>query len=273
MQIYKNIPLMLALIMMGCEQKLPADAASENAGQVTGNTAGIPTPATPVAIADAELNAIVKQVMTEQYGSYDVKQACWDYVAKANDADQHYCMKPSMPKLIESKNGRAIYFYTFNRTDINDNPAYQYGAVHSGLMGAYKLSVDAAGDWKYASLNKDMDFGSMGYCGCSDAKFVKLGAADYYGWMFTSGGTWQGITVANHEIVAPQGDTFKNISRVPRIREDEQDISYEIKLVDSDNTKKIFPLLVSKQKNAAQVEELLVNFDENEWVYSLPKNF
>jgi hypothetical protein len=277
MKLQKNLLPILVLLMAGCTEKAPsAQATIENDKQDP--TKLEPESPDPVAVenmslSDAQLDVIVQKVMAEQYGeSYNSKHGCWDYAIDASGDKTRYCMKSMETELVDTKSGKILYFYAANKADITDDSNYQYSAVDSGLMGAFKLSIDGSGNWKYLSINNAMDFGTMGSCGCYKAKFSRLGADDY-GWMFISGGMWQGLMVSNHEIVAPKADSFMNVSRIPHVREEDQDSKYTIKLVDTDTNKKMFPLLVSKQKTGSVVENLTVEFDPIASVYSLPSNF
>jgi hypothetical protein len=268
---YIKLPMLLVLIA-GCQKEAPA--VVDDVVEAKSNIAAGDTPAVVANdISDDQMGVIVKKIMDEQYGArFNEKYQCWDYVA-ANLDDKQYCMKPGVATLVNAKTGKAIYFHASSRADIADDPAYAYGAVDPGLLGAFKLSMDGSGTWKSAASNKAMEFGSIGNCGCDQARFLKLGNGDFYGWTFSSGGTWQGITVLNYAIVAPQGDGFANISSIPEIREEDQEATYQIKVVDTDADKKVFPLLVSKQSKGQAAQELLVPFDDNRKVYKLPDNF
>jgi len=271
----RYIELSLLLLLVTACQKETSKAGNDIAldkDRATTNESGVVSPKAN-GISEDQMAMIVMNVMDEQYGKkFNEKYQCWDFVA-TDIEDKQYCMKPSTAKLVSSKTGKSIYFYAANRADISDDLAYSYSSVDPGLFGAFKLLIDESGAWSYAAASKAMDFGSMGQCGCDQAEFLKLGAGDYYGWMFSSGGIWQGIAVLNYEIVAPLNGVFANISKIPEIREEDQDTTYQIKLDDSDATKKAFPLLVSKQKNGKAQEKLLVPFDETIKVYSLPDNF
>lgn len=270
---YIKLPMLLVLIA-GCQKETPAvadDAAEGKKSSINASDNAVVVVTND--ISDDQMAVIVKKVMDEQYGAkFNEKYQCWDYVA-ANLDDKQYCMKPSVATLVNAKTGKAIYFHASGRADIADDPAYAYGAVDPGLLGAFKLSMDGSGTWKSVASNKAMEFGSLGNCGCDEARLLKLGNGDFYGWTFSSGGIWQGIVVLNHAIVAPQGDGFSNISSIPEIREEDQETIYKIKVVDTDADKKVFPLLVSKQIKGQAVQELIVPFDDNKKVYKLPNNF
>jgi hypothetical protein len=277
MRLQKNLLPICVLLIAGCTEKAPSALATVDNDQQDPTTLEAESPnivaGGKASLSGAQLDVIVQKVMTEQYGeSYNSKHGCWDYAVDVSGDKTQYCMKPMATELVDTKSGKVLYFYAANKSDITDDASYQYSAVDSGLMGAFKLSIDATANWKYLSINKAMDFGTMGSCGCGEAKFSRLGADDY-GWMFTSGGMWQGVMVSTHEIVAPQADSFKNISRIPEVREEHQDTKYTIKLVETDANKKMFPLLVSKQKTGSAVESLTVEFDPTASVYALPSNF
>lgn len=268
----KTIALALTILMSACQQtESPTQSSPETASEITkaSEKTSSALATNHVVVSQNQLETIVKEVMNGQYGrQYDRKHDCWPY----SSGDAAYCMKPSAAKLIETKNGKAIYFYAANRSDINDDPRYGYSHAESGLMGAFKLSIDSLGSWKYSATSKAMDFGSAGYCGCDKAEFVKLGNDDYYGWVFASGGVWQGMVVSNHEIIAPKDSVFKNLSSIPEIREEEQDTRYQIKIIDS-ITDSIFPISVKKIKAGVATEERTISFDQEKWMYSLPKDF
>jgi hypothetical protein len=175
-------------------------------------------------------------------------------------------MRSHKAQWVDNAGGKTLYFIATSASDINDDLRYAYSSVNSGLMGAFEVSVDQKGGWKVLSSEKAMDFGTSGACGCEDATFVRLGRA-YYGWMFASGGVWQGIVVSNHEIVAPHDGRFKNLSAIPEIREEAQDIRYTISIVDRDQGLDVFPLLVEKLKSDKKIGDRAVDFDLEKWAY------
>ena len=267
----KLMPLALLLTLAACNQAATPESATKNAAD--SGSKPIKDPIAPKQV-DINLEEIIKAAMNQQYGAnYNAKYDCWNYVLESDDNSASYCMKPGEAHVMNVSGGKVIDFYAANRADISDNLDYGYGQVDSGLMGAFKLSVNAAGEWKYTAANKAMSFGSAGYCGCDKAELVKLSNEGLYGWMFSSGGVWQGIIVLDHEILAPNGDTFENISSIPEVREDTQDTKYEIKVVDTAAGKSVFPLLVTKLTSGKKDKELLINFDDKKRIYVLPENF
>ena len=269
----KIMLIVSSILFTSCQQQESTDKTSHIAEGVSDERiemAPNPIAAEEISFSAAQLEAIVKEVMLEQYGSeYDVKHDCWPYISGESGS---YCMKASIPTLIESKRGKELYFYAANHSDINDDPNYSYGHADPGILGAYKLSIDKSGVWKYLSTSKAMTFGSSGYCGCDNAVFLKFGNDDYYGWMFTSGGVWQGTVVSNYSIVAPKDSAFVDLSQIPEIREESQDVRYQVKVIDS-SSDNVFPLMVTKTKAGKPSEEKLISFDEKKWLYSVAQDF
>lgn len=264
---------MLLLLVAGCQKEalvVASDVAVDKSG-ITSDSKS--TAVAAESISDDRMTAMVKKVMDTQYGkSYNEKYQCWEYVASKLE-DRQYCMQAGKAILVDTGNSKVIYLHAASRADIADDPVYSYGSVDPGLLGAFKLAMDASGAWEPVASNKAMEFGSIGNCSCDQAQLLKLGDGDFYGWIFSSGGIWQGIVVLNHVIVAPQGNIFANISGIPEIRENDQDTTYKIKVVDSDAGKKVFPILVSKQRKGQAPQELVVAFDEKKKLYTLPENF
>lgn len=230
----------------------------------------------PVAHADApavDVNAIVKAVMADQYGNqYDSKHACWtfDHTGEQGNA-LTYCMSPGKPELVDTAKGRLLYVYAANRTDIQGDDRYSYEHVDPGLMGAFVVQVDAKGQWTYRSLDNAMEFGTNGYCGCNKADFVQLSAQGDYGWLFTSGGVWQGTVVTEYSILMAHKGGFVDVSRIPEVRESAQDIHYDIKVLASPAGQGLFPLQVTKSRDGATIKSFQVKFDPGTFAYALPK--
>jgi len=220
----------------------------------------------------ADLSNIVSTVMKEQYGDhYDSKHACWEYSFKSGDGRAiEYCMRPKSYELVNAPSGKQLYFYATNADDISDDSRYFYSQSDLGLMGAFKLGIDAKDEWHLLSYNKAMDYGSGGSCGCDKARFVRLNNNGDYGWMFDSGGVWQGTVVLNYSIVAAINGNFKDISSIPEIEEDAQGIKYEIQIIDGDPGDRLFPLRVTKLKSGVKDDEFIVKFNEEKNLYVLP---
>ncbi|WP_266158617.1 hypothetical protein [Dyella silvatica] len=216
---------------------------------------------------------IVEAAMKNQYGNhYDTKHSCWEFSSKSEQGNVvAYCMRPSEPELVTTAVGAQVYFYAVNANDIDHVDKYLYAPNDPGLMGAFKIQIDAKGDWTYVAFDNAMAYGTNGTCGCNKAKFVKLSNKGDYGWLFTSGGVWQGTVVADYSILVARGDGFADISSIPEITEAAQDIKYEVKVSDGATGDAMFPLLVTKKKSGVEVDSFLVKYDSKKKVYALPK--
>jgi len=210
--------------------------------------------------------------MDVQYGSqYDTKHACWAFVHTNEQGDAAtYCMRPGNPELVDSTKGKQLYFYAANAYDIPDDTRYAYSQSDPGLMGAFKIQLDTKGGWTYLALDNAMDFGTTGYCGCNKASFVKLSNQGDYGWLFVSGGIWQGAVVADYSIVMAHRTKFVDISKIPQTRAAHQDVRYEVKVASDYLGPGLFPLNVIKIKGNMRVNEFQVGFDSKKFAYLLP---
>lgn len=264
--------VMLALLagLQACDRMSSANesakAAPEAPVAAAPAAAIVDAPASP-ALSPAEIDRIVAEAMRQRYADgRDDKHDCWLVSRESGDEQTDYCMRPGPAKVVDTSAGRRLYFYAYSVADINDDLRFSYDAVDSGLMGAFELSIAPDGAWTAVAAENAMDFGTAGVCGCQNAEFAKLGA-DYYGWKFVSGGMWQGVIVSNHEIVAPHDGRFKNLSAIPEIREEAQDVRYRIEVVDSDAARDVYPLRVEKMRSDKKVGERVVEFDREKWMY------
>jgi len=267
--------LAVALLSAACSQAatpVAAEAAHGAPSPAPGtlaSTNGSQSGHTSTASPADRASSIVKAVMEQQYGeNFEAKLGCWTYSAELPGGSQDFCMKPGAPSFVRSDGTEYLYFYAYSRSDIDD-AAYSYGHATPGLMGAFRVRVDSAAQWKLMAASKEMMFGSVGNCGCQEARFVRLGR-DLYGWQFASGGVWQGIAVFNHNLVAPHDGKFVDVSAIPQVAEDEQDVEYGIVVDDSDKDAPAYPLLVTKSMADGKKEDLKVSFDQQKWQYTLP---
>ena len=252
-----------------CKPSVPEAAPP----QAIASTAAAPSAVKAPGAAEADVSRIVADVMRQQYpGGYDEKHGCWAFSRESGDGRAEYCMRSHPPQWAGDEDARSLYFIASSANDISDDPRYAYGSVDPGLMGAFQVSIGPDGGWKLVAAEKAIDFGTAGACGCEDAKFVRLGRA-YYGWMFASGGMWQGIVVSNHEIVAPHNGGFKNLSAIPEIREEAQDVRYTVAIVDSNQEADVFALKVEKLESDRKTGERTVDFDRDTWAYQTIGDF
>lgn len=233
-------------------------------------------PGTTVAAGTSDRDVVraIHSGMDDQYGAshYNAKYGCWDIEVKGEGArSTQYCMTPGKPYVVTENGQASLYFLAYNRSDITGDADYSYSQSHLGLMGAFKAIRDAkAGKWTFVAVDKAMDYGAGGACGCADADFLSLGTTRH-GWIFTSGGNWQGALVLNYAIVTDFDGKFYDVSSIPRVREDAQDIKYELRVTDSRQAQPMFPLVVTKTKDGKAIDEISVPFDPAKRVYALPK--
>lgn len=218
-------------------------------------------------VASSQIDAIVVEIMNQQYEDHNAEGNCWNFKYRDGEQDVDYCMAPAKPELV-GQFGRTMYLRVSNRTDADG----AFDATTPGLMGAFQVAIESNGQWRYVAKSSALPFGTLGYCGCDKAKFVQLGI-DYYGWVFTSGGTWQGATVSNHEVVAPHEGIFKDLSDVPEIREDDQDSIYSIEVAAEPRQGGMKSLKVTKTMSGKVQAERLIPFDQARWEYRMPELF
>lgn len=221
-------------------------------------TAAMPT--------ETEMGSIVRAVMGQQYGNFDPSHDCWEYAIE--NESPRYCMASGPARWVHAGNETLLFFYAYSRPDTE--PGDTYSAADPGVMGAFALKLGSVPRWNYVAIEKAMTFGTNGYCGCDQAKFVKLDRHGRYGWLFASGGVWQGIVVSNYSIVAPMGEGFEDLSAIPEVTEEEQDARYVIEVVETPTGDGLFPLRVTKTKDGSAARGFLVEFDAVRGRYALP---
>lgn len=215
--------------------------------------------------------AFIKAVMDDQYGSnYDPSHGCWSFSHATDQGDTvDYCMRPGAGQLVDTPKGRQLYFYAANIVDI-DSTRYAYGNTQPGLMGAFKILLDGKGGWTYMATENAMEFGTGGNCGCEQARFLKFSTRGDYGWLFASGGVWQGTVASDYDIVIARGAGFADISRVPQVKEGAQDVKYVVDLAAQPATNSWFPLVVTKTSRGGRTQKLLAQFNVASFAYELP---
>ena len=260
------VVMAIALALAGCKAEAPSPASSAPAQPPpTTATSSIPVP--DVRLADE----IVAHLLKEEYGGQpDSSGGCTPYVWQSDAGEVRYCMQAAEPEIVPVGTAYDLYVRTFSRLDAEGSDAYD--AITPGLMGAFRVRVDPDGQWRVLDAAKAMAFGTMGFCGCDRAAFVRLGP-ERYGWMFTSGGTWQGVTVTSHDIVAPRDGGFIDLSAIPEIREDAQDTTYSIRVLEGQSDQQLWPLEVSKKVAGRPPELRRVSIDAETGLYRLPDGF
>jgi len=257
---------MLAKGVMALGLLLPLQSAAAGPVNGTGKTF-------PGGVTDKDVAQLIHAIMNEQYGAskYSAKYACWDIELDDNDGSStQYCMKSGQSHVVSEGGTTTLYFLSYNRSDIAGELDYSYSQANLGLMGSFKaIHDDKTHQWIYVAGDKAMEYGAGGACGCTDAKLVTIGT-NRHGWIFTSGGDWQGTLVLNYAIVTDFDGKFLNVSAIPRIREGEPDVKYDLHVADSHQTQAMFPLTVTKAKGGKKIEDIDVPFDMSKRIYALP---
>ncbi|MGA7177991.1 MAG: hypothetical protein WBX11_00190 [Thiobacillaceae bacterium] len=225
----------------------------------------------------APADDLISAVMKGRYvAGYVSARHCWLYVDKEYG---RYCVKPLKSEWVESGDRRRLYLLTSGvpiNADgtIDDLPAH----VLPGLVGAFALVKGLDGKPRYLAATDALMFGSFGASGARSARLTAIGPSDYYAWVFSSGGTWQGISVGSYNILAPRGDKFVDVSTIPVMREDDQAHSYDIAFDSSKSDRRVFPLIVTKQREVRGkrlkpvVDRFVVPFNLRTWRYEMPRN-
>lgn len=252
----------------------PADEAPSSSAVgpsgVPGGAQSAPTAAHAATPSTPSEKSIVAEVMRSQYGdAFDSRHDCWDYAPQQDGDALRYCMQAGNAEIVATGATRRLNFLATNRLDIDDAD-HAYGHAVPGLVGAFEVELTPAGQWKVVSASRDMTYGTNGDCGCKEAAFVKLGA-DYHGWMFASGGVWQGVVVLDHHILAPHEGGFKDLAGMPKITEGDQDTEYSLVVDGSHGGAPHYPLLMTEEKHGTKVDTSKIEFDRTQWRYDTDK--
>jgi hypothetical protein len=215
-------------------------------------------------------DGLVKAAMTARYGAAEESPApdCWRYL---HPEYGRYCVRPVKEEWIGARGARRLYLLAGGvpmRADgtIDPSPAH----VLPGLVGAFLVTVDASGRPKFLAGTDAFMFGSFGESGAVEARLVKVGS-DYHAWVFSSGGTWQGVSVGWYHILAPRGDRFVDLSKIPTIREEDQAHRYSIEFVPAPSH--VYALTVTQLADAADTKprRFVVPFNYRDWRYGMPR--
>jgi hypothetical protein len=222
-----------------------------------------------------DIDHIVKSVMDDTYDAagFDSKNACWEYTWKNDQGDSTaYCMRPGKPQVANGPRGKVLYLPTYSVADLPGDTTYRYAHVQPGLMGAFQIRLGGAQGWTYQAFDAGTDYGSAGDCGCVNPRFVKLSNQGDYGWIFTSGGTWGGVSVAAYNIVTTIKGRIVDISTIPQVTEEAQGVTYTVSVKEDPTARGFYPLHVEK-KTAAGSDTFDVPFDVAKAVYVLPPGY
>ena len=220
------------------------------------------------AVPDADL---ATAVLTERYGAAAEAAAtrCWHYVHAEYGP---YCVRLLKVQWIGSGRARRLYLLADGAPMRPDGTVEPLPAhARPGLVGVFLAVISASGKPKVLAGTDAFMFGSFGDSGAFQAKFTQIGA-DYHGWVFSSGGTWQGISVGWYHILAPRGGQFVDLSEIPTMREEDQDHRYSIEFVSA--RRGVYALAVTQLSDApgAKPERFAVPFNYRDWRYEMPRS-
>jgi hypothetical protein len=266
-----------AITLLGCDPGAatatsPGGAAVENHAPAVqaeprpaaNSSRTTPDPATIQRAVDAMLRA-------EYPAGFDASHRCWRTERAAEGEASAYCMRALPHHAVSIDGETSVYVALASASDITGNLEYLYGHADPGAMDAYRLTITPDGSYQVTAKGVGLLFGSAGDCGCTTATFVQAGPR-VHGWLFSSGGTWQGTTVATHSLVALVDGTFKDVAGLPRFREDDQALEYRVAIV-RDAGSAWYPLQVSRLRDGKPDGARQVEFDPLAERYPTPADF
>ena len=238
--------------------------------------------ATSMVSADPAVDSILSRI----YDGYDQQNACWR--ARSETPGGFCCLKIDRQDRIETASGQRLYVLLAGGCfDSEGKPEDTH--VSTGMIGALAIGI---GPNEISILAGDprMPMGSYGVAP-TGWTLVKLGPADYWGWLNTFGYTGQGRTESVYLILAPYGKRIRDLGGEGRIKAgfddagacDEEDrcptTALETKL-DIDSLQldaKVFPLLITV---TGQIEgrpiapkTWTLPFDPDSWTYVEPDDW
>jgi hypothetical protein len=236
----KNLLLLLLLTccvsQASCKQQVFAATAQATANEAVGTF---------------DAPEIVDRIMRAEYGPLDAS-ACHRYVDDSTGLQ--YCMRVDLDD-IHVVGERSLFFMAHSDPTTGD-----YASVDPGVMATYEVLLKD-GREEIVAKNKAMTIGAAGSCQCEQAQFLEMGPHSRFGWLFTYGGTWQGTASYTYAIIAPVGSEFRNISEIPQIEEDQQQVTYSISVTPSLQSEGLYPLDISKSLDGKRVQRMKVEYD------------
>ena len=211
---------------------------------------------------------LVQATMRARYGEPDGALRCWPTVLETAGHDPlAYCMRPGPATVVSTSQGRLLLFLAHNVQDVGARPRrFYYGADDPGLAGLFAVSLGERGESRVAAFADAVPLGTQGDCGCENAQPVHLGR-DMYGWMFSTGGTWQGVRVSSYDIYAENDGAFLSVGTFADVEERRQDLRRRITIDASRPDAPHYPLIVTTWNGAREVDRHVVYFDAQQHRY------
>jgi len=191
-------------------------------------------------------------------------------------------MKIDRTDMISSATGQRLYVLAAGDA-VDDRGKPSGGHPTPGLIGAF-IAEERNGQTVIVASNPSIQMGSWGSAP-TKWRFVKFGPSDYWGWQNTTGNTSQGCTCSYYSILAPGGNTIRELAGFSEGFSDEGACTNErctslSSVLEIDSTKigeKVFPLLITvigkKEGEILEPKTWTVLFDTAKCSYVKPKDW
>ncbi len=225
-----------------------------------------------------------KQVLDSAYSEYDQNHACWI----ANIEEQRYCMKLDSEQKVSTKDSERQYILATGEA-VDENGAANGGHVSQGLIGAFVVE-NRAGKSEIIAANLGIPEGAFGNAPLK-WKLVKLGPADYWGWLNTFGDCHQGYCGGFYSVLAPYGKSVRDLSNIVANFENSDacgddeatcantssELNSSLKIDDTKTNVKVYPLLITvtgkDHGETLKPSTWPFIFDEQKWAYQAPAGY
>lgn len=143
------------------------------------------------------------EVMQKYYKRYHKNTQCWE----ANDPDQGtYCMQLERPKTVQTADGEKMFLIARGKKFDFQTGKEDGAHVHSGFVGVFALSKDAANTWVLSAAKPWMAMGAFGNAP-ENWTLAQFGP-DVYGYLNTVGDMHQGYSGASAVILLNIGNKW-----------------------------------------------------------------
>lgn len=225
-----------------------------------------------------------ESILSRAYEGYLKKNACWTTVLQ--ESGQKYCMKiDRTDKMVVDGVSRTYILAT--GTAIDDQGEENGSHASAGLVGAFVIE-EAAGKVQLVSGDAKIAVGASGSAP-TKWKFVKLGPANYWGWLNTIGDCHQGYCGSRYTILVPYGKRIRDVAGFPASADDSgacadkrceaksMQLESTLEIDSSRITDKVFPLVVTTSGKTGgrpvRSKEWLIPFNETKWQYVPPQGW
>lgn len=222
--------------------------------------------------ADAE----VRRLLQQQYGCADPAR-CTAHVGGVA-----YALKVVQREPIATPDGDRLYVLVAGHR--TDERATSHAAT--GLVGAFVLEARHS-EVELVAGSKAMPYGSFG-AAPETARLRRLGPDHYWGWLYETGYTGQGITAARTSILLPYGRRIAELGNVPAHTDNEgaypcddaatraqcESFDFDLQIDTARRDAKVYPLILTRTGTKAGTTSppttWHIGFDEKRWRYAVP---